>query len=162
MGCSWAGFSKARPLQQQCYQFSCRWFIRQLSAVPYSYDPHGLVLQSIEKPVWFHDHFTKGEVREFRENPSGIGKLLETRQFLFCFLAEVCSSRRIVSMNVGNSFEKLTTASWGEENFQDFAASRKRSASFNTSPSSWPIPASISFSPRASKRKTSSSRCESS
>ncbi len=145
-----------------CYPPLCVRFARQLSTVPYSHDPHCLVLDSIEKPVWFHNHFAKGEVRKFRENPSGIGKFLETRELLFCLSAKACSSRGIVPVNVGNRFKKLPTASWGEENFQGFAASRKRSASFNTSPNSCPIPASISFSPRASKRKTSSSRCESS
>ncbi len=82
--------------------------------MPYSDDPHCLVLDSIEEPVWIHDHFAKGEVWKFGEKSSGIGKFLEARELLFCSMAKGCSCRGIVSVNVGNRIEELATARRGE------------------------------------------------
>jgi len=82
--------------------------------VPYSDDPHCLVLDSIEKPVGIHDHFTKGEVWKFREKSSRIRKFLEARELLLCSVAKGCGCRGIVSVNVSNRIKKLTTARRGE------------------------------------------------
>jgi len=82
--------------------------------MPYSDYPHSLVLDSIEKPIGIHDHFTKGEVRKFGEKSSGIRKFLEARELLLCSIAKGCSCRRIFSVNVGNRIKKLTTARRGE------------------------------------------------
>ena len=44
--------------------------IRQLSTMPYSYDPHGLIFHAIKKTIWMHDYFAKGELRKLRQQPS--------------------------------------------------------------------------------------------
>jgi hypothetical protein len=46
--------------------------------MPYSDDPDGVVLDSVKKPIRTDNHFTKREIRELRQQSSGIGKLFKT------------------------------------------------------------------------------------
>ena len=74
---------RTRRYSAPCYPLSLFRFIRQLSAVPYSDDPHCLILNLIEKAVRFYDHFTKGKFWKLWEESSGIWKFLETRERFF-------------------------------------------------------------------------------
>lgn len=42
--------------------------------MPYSNNPHYIILYSIEKPIRLRDYFTKWQVWELRENPARFWK----------------------------------------------------------------------------------------
>ncbi len=71
VGCAHPGCSALLP--QVIFRF-----ISQLGTMPYSDDPDGVVLDSVKKPIRTDNHFTKREIRELRQQSSGIGKLFKT------------------------------------------------------------------------------------
>ncbi len=77
--------------------------------MPYSNDPHGLILGPIEKTIRPHNYFTKREIRELRQQSSRLGKPPKTGKRFLCLLAKAYRRRRIVSVNIGNCFKKLAT-----------------------------------------------------
>ena len=78
--------------------------------MPYSNDPHGLILGPIEKTIRLHNHFTKREIRELRQQSSGLGKLPKTGKRFLGLFAKAYRRRRVVAVNIGDCFQKLATA----------------------------------------------------
>lgn len=130
--------------------------------MPDDNNPDGPVLEPVKEPIGCDDDLAEREVGELRDESARLGELFEARERLLCFLPETPGGVRIISVNVGEGLKELPAARRGKEDSQGFEASRKRSASFKTSSSSQPTPASISFSPRASSRRMSSSCWDSS
>ena len=79
------------------------------------------------------------------------------RPIILGLLSERSGSGWIVSANVRKSVEELIVGSRGKYDLQNFIPFRSLSASAKTASMSYPAPASISFSPRASNRSISSS-----
>ena len=133
------------------------WFIWKLGSMPDSYDPDSFSLYTVEEPVRGHNDFAKGESRKFRKDPAGLRKFSEPGQDFFCLMAESNRCGRVFAVNVGNSLKELLPPRRSEKDFQGFVSFNKESASARTASRSYPFPASISFSPRAIRRKSSSS-----
>ena len=85
-------------------------FVRQLSAMPYRHDPYGIILNFIKKTIRTYNNFTKWKVRKFRYWSPRLGKLLESKKRFFRFLTEFYCRRRLVTVNIGNSFKELAAA----------------------------------------------------
>lgn len=128
---------------------------RNLRAVPNGHNPNRLFLNAIKKPIWWNNDFTKRQIREFREHSARSGKFPESHQCLSCFFAKNQRGTGVFSIDVGNGRKKLCTARGSKKNSQFLISLRIKSASASTTSSSNPLPASISFSPRANIRNNS-------
>ena len=92
--------------------------------------------------------------------PPGIWKLLKPYQGLFCFAPKGAAAEGLVGINIGDGVQKLRARRGGEKDFQRLSLLRRISASARTASRSYPLPASISFSPRTKRRRISNSCCE--
>ena len=133
------------------------WVIGELRAVPDCNNPYCFFFNTIEEAVRSHYYFAKRKVREFRQNTPRLRKFMKSRQDILCFFSERNSSGRILSPNEGKGGKELIAGGQSKQNFQELIPFRSLSASAKTSSMSYPSPASISFSPRASKRSISNS-----
>ena len=133
------------------------WFFRKLSTMPDSYDPDSFSFYTIKETVRTYNNFTKRKIRKFRQWPARLWELSESGQDLFRLAPE--SNRRgwIFVVDISNGCKELFAPRRSEKNFQGFVSFNKESASARTASRSTPLPASISFSPRARRRKISSS-----
>jgi hypothetical protein len=52
-------------------------------------DPHRILVEAIEKPVWSYDYFTERKIGKLRNDPSGFRECLQPGQLLLCLPAEV-------------------------------------------------------------------------
>gem|GEM_PF-4978312 len=75
--------------------------------MPYRHYPHIIILYLIEKTIGIYNDFTKRKFRKLRQRPSRLGKLLEAGKRFLCFPAKSYISRRLVSVNICNGFQKL-------------------------------------------------------
>jgi hypothetical protein len=85
-------------------------FLRELSAMPYCHNPHGLILGPVEEPIRSGNDFTKRKIRELRQQSSGLGKLPEAGKYSLRPLAKASRRRWVIPMNIGNLFKKLPAA----------------------------------------------------
>ncbi len=133
------------------------WFFRKLSTVPDSYDPNSFSFYTIKETVRAYNNFTKRKIGKLRQYPARLWELSESGQDLFRLAPE--SSRRwwIFVVDISYGCKELFAPRRSEKNFQGFVSFNKESASAKTSSRSYPLPASISFSPQARRRKISSS-----
>jgi hypothetical protein len=104
--------------------------------MPCGNDPYNIAFDLIEEPIWLYNHLTKGEIRELGNESPGFWEPLQARECLLCLLAKIHSRRRVIPIDISNSFKELAAARRGEKHFQGFELARKRSASFSTSSSS--------------------------
>ena len=125
--------------------------------MPHSYNPDSFPFYTVKETVRSHNNFTKRKIEKFRQCPAGLRKLSEPGQDLFCLAAE--SNRRcwVLAVNISNGCKELAPPRRSEKDFQGLISFNKESASARTASRSYPLPASISFSPRARRRKSSSS-----
>ncbi len=130
---------------------------RKLSAAPDSYDPERFFFDPIEETVRTDNDFAEGKVRKLRQCSSRLWKLSESGQTLFRFAPEINRRLRILAVDKSHRCKELFAPRRSEKNFQGFVSVSKESASARTSSSSYPLPASISFSPQARRRKISNS-----
>jgi len=145
-----------------CLQFPLclNWLPRKLSTMPDRNNPDSFSLYTVEESVWSHNHFTKWEIGKFRQYSARLRKLSKPGQHFLRLMVE--SNRRcwVLMTNISNGFNELATPRRGEKDFQGFISFNKESASARTASRSYPLPNSISFSPRARRRKSSSSSWE--
>ena len=132
-------------------------FFRNLSAMPDSYDPNSFSFYTIKETIRTHNNFTKRKIRKFRQCPARLWKLSESGQDLFRLAPESDRCWWIFAVDIGNGCKELFAPRRSEKNFQGFVSFNKESASARTASRSYPLPASISFSPRARRRKISNS-----
>ena len=78
--------------------------------MPYSHNPDIVIFNSIEETIRLYNYFTKRVVWKLRQWSSRLRKLLETGQRFLCFLAKSCCRRRLVAVDISNSFKKLAAA----------------------------------------------------
>jgi len=130
---------------------------RKLSTMPDSHDPDGFSLYTVKEAVGFYNNFTKREIRKFRQRSPGLGKLPEPGQGLFCFAPESIRRCWVLAVDISNRGKELLSPRGCEEDFQGFVSFNKESASARTVSRAYPLPTSISLSPRARRRKSSSS-----
>ena len=133
------------------------WFSRKLSTMPDSHNPNIFSFYTVKETVRSYDNFTKREIRKFRQSPAGLRKLSEPGQDLFRLAPESNCRCWVLAVDISNGCKELIAPRRSEKNFQSFVSFNKESASARTTSRSYPLPASISFSPRARRRKNSSS-----
>ena len=104
--------------------------------MPYGHNPNRFVFHPVEEPMGFHNNSPVWKVGKIRDMSPGFRILLETRDDFLSLLTEIKSSRRVVTVNLGERFKELAASGRGKKDFQDPVVSRNRSASFSTSASS--------------------------
>jgi len=132
-------------------------FFRKLSTMPDSYDPDSFPFYTIEETIRTYNNFTKGKIRKFRQCPAGLWELSESGQNLFRLAPEGDRCQWIFMVDISNGCKELFAPRRSEKDFQGYVSFNRESASARAASRSYPLPASISFSPRARRRKISSS-----
>ena len=97
--------------------------------------------------------------RGLRKDATRLRVVAQAGERLAGTLAHGHSSRRVVTLDVGERRQELVARLWREADLAGHALASSSSAAARTSSRSWPTPASISTSPAASRRKISSSCC---
>ena len=133
------------------------WFFRELSTMPNSNNPNSFSFYTVKETVRGYNNFTKRKIRKFRQYSAGLRKLSKPGQDLSRLVPESGRCCWVLAVNISNGCKKLAAPRRSEKNFQSFFSFNKESASVRTTSRSYPLPASISFSPRARMRKSSNS-----
>jgi len=132
-------------------------FSWKLSPMPDSDDPDRFFFYTVKETVRRHDNFPKREIGELRNHPAGLRKLPEPGQDLFCLVSESIGRCWVFTVNIGDDIKEWFPPRRSKKDFQGFVSFNRESASVRTASRLYPLPASISFSPRARRRKSSSS-----
>jgi len=132
-------------------------FSRQLSTMPDGNNPDIFFFNTVKKTVRGKNHFTERKIWKFWQCPAGLRKFSEPGQDLFCPASESDCRCRAFAEDICNGCKELAAPRRGKKDVQGFVSFNKESASARTTLRSYPLPASISFSPRARRRKSSSS-----
>jgi len=132
-------------------------FSRQLSTLPDGNNPDIFFSNTVKKAVRGKNHFTERKIGKFWQCPAGLREFSEPGQDLFRPASESDCRCRAFAEDICNGCKELATPRRGKKDFQGFVSFNKESASARTASRSYPFPASISFSPRARRRKSSSS-----
>ena len=69
--------------------------------MPACHYPNGSAFAPIKETVGWDNHLPKGEVRKFRNEPTGFGKSREPSKSVFSLLAEPLRCLRVVLLNIG-------------------------------------------------------------
>ena len=125
--------------------------------MPHSDDPDIFSLDTVEETVWIHDNFAKRKIRKFRQCPARLWELSEPGQDFFRLAPESNRCCRVFLINEGYGRMELLPPRRSEKDSHSFVSFSMESASARTASRSYPSPASISFSPRARRRRSSSS-----
>jgi len=142
------------------FQFLLGSFTRllwKLCSVPPCHDPDTFAFHPVEKPIGGDNNFPKGKIRKLRQRSAGLGKSPESRENFFGFMPKIDRCFWILPVNAGDCSQKLRASRRREKDLQSFISFSKESASARTASRLWPLPSSISRSPRASNRSNSSS-----
>src|SRR5271157_3299707 len=130
-------------------------FVGYLSTVPESDDPYLVFTNAIEEPVGLDIDFAVGKLRKLHDDRTRLGETREPLERFCRLLLEPPGRGAIVSPDRFDSGEKLHPRRWSEKHIHVQPSDKRASASASTSSRECPTPAAISFSPRASKSRSS-------
>ena len=132
------------------------WIVGHLGSMPDRDDPHRFVSHAIEEPVRLHLDFAIGQIRKLHDGHAGIGEASEPLEGFTRLLTELSCRGAVVPAYRSDRVEELAPCGGSEQNVHDQPSASRESASARTWSRECPLPAPISFSPRA--RSSSSSR----
>src|SRR5208337_1017686 len=132
-------------------------FVGYLGTVPESDDPYLVFTNAIEEPVGLDVDFAVGKLRKLHDDRTRLGETREPPQRFCRLLLEPPARGAVVSPDRFDSGKKLHPGRWSEKNVHVQPSDKRASASASTCSRECPTPAAISFSPRASKSRSSRS-----
>jgi len=129
-------------------------FRRQLCSMPACDHPDGPDLAPVKKTIGRNNYLTKGKIRKLWNESTGLRISREASECALSSLPELDGCLRIALQNIGHRLEKLDSSGGCEPDSHFGPPARRASASARTSSRSNPLPAVISCSPLARRRRS--------